>query len=207
MSINKFAASLATAGLLVATSAVNAVAESKGWFVGGYLAQRGGTIKTETEASSGDYSTSFSESSSGSGMKYGLVFGKLFAIGDAMGWRAYAAGDLGDSTTNINANADFLYTFAKTESVEFRGFAGAWLGYVSYNVSGDISGSISGFDAGINAGVRAVFGEKHGVELFGHFGFLSQDKEYDLSTLSVTSKNTVKFSQPYQIGLRYTFTF
>ena len=205
MSINKFAASLATAGLLVATSAVNAVAESEGWFVGGYLAQRGTTVESEVEASSTlvSYSTSSSGSASGSGMKYGLVFGKLFAIGDAMGWRAYAAGDLGDSTTNINANADFLYTFAKTESVEFRGFAGAWLGYASH----DVSGGISGFDAGINAGVRAVFGEKHGVELFGHFGFLSQDKEISTSTWGVTSKTTFKISQPYQIGLRYTFTF
>ena len=31
----------------------------------------------------------------------------------------------------------------------------------------------------VNAGVRAVFGQKHGVDFYARFGFLTQSKEYD----------------------------
>ena len=52
----------------------------------------------------------------------------------------------------------------------------------------------------VNAGVRAVFGQKHGVDFYARFGFLTQSKEYD---------NMIKWevSQPYLIGVRYTYTF
>jgi len=48
--------------------------------------------------------------------------------------------------------------------------------------------------------VRAVFGQKHGVDFYARFGFLTQSKEYD---------NMIKWevSQPYLIGVRYTYTF
>ena len=62
---------------------------------------------------------------------------------------------------------------------------------------------MSGFDLGINLGVRAVVAQKHGIEFYGHFGFLSQDKDFS----SFAGTSTLKLSQPYQIGLRYTFSF
>ena len=52
----------------------------------------------------------------------------------------------------------------------------------------------------VNAGVRAVFGQNHRVDFYARFGFLTQSKEYD---------KMIKWevSQPYLIGVRYTYTF
>ena len=100
---------------------------------------------------------------------------------------------------NYNANVDMLYTLTQSESVELRAFAGAWLGYVNFEENYD-DGENNGLDLGVNAGVRAVFGQKHGVDFYARFGFLTQSKEYD---------NMIKWevSQPYLIGVRYTYTF
>lgn len=99
---------------------------------------------------------------------------------------------------NYNANVDMLYTLTQSESAELRAFAGAWLGYVNFDDDNDEENN--GLDLGVNAGVRAVFGQKHGVDFYARFGFLTQDKEYD---------NAIKWkvSQPYLIGVRYTYTF
>ena len=185
MSRNKIALSFALAGILGASTAL---AENEGWFVGGYLTQQ--QIKTESNA--WFYSGTTTE------IKYGILGGYHQGLGEDLGIRYYGAGDLGAHTTNLSANVDVLYSFLKNESLELRGFGGGWLGYANHSTD-----SVSGFDLGINLGVRAVFAEKHGAELYGHFGFLTQDKEY--STFGGTT--TLKLSQPYQIGLRYTFSF
>ena len=192
MSIKKIVLGFALAGIVGATSGV---AENEGWFVGGYLAQR--QTKTEAEVKSNYAWYSGTSSSTSTGMKYGILGGYHQSLGEDLGLRYYGAGDLGDYTTNINANVDVLYSFFKNESVELRGFGGGWLGYASHD------SDVSGFDLGINLGVRAVFAEKHGAELYGHFGFLTQDKEYS----SWYGTSTLKLSQPYQIGLRYTYSF
>ena len=190
MSINKFALSVALAGILGASSAL---AETSGAFAGVYMGMRG--TKAETEVKS-NYSW-YNGSTTSSGIKYGILGGYHQSFSDELGLRYYGAADIGDFTTNISANADALYSFTKTESVEFRGFGGAWLGYASHD------GDVSGFDLGINLGVRAVVAQKHGIEFYGHFGFLSQDKDYG----ALFGTSTLKLSQPYQIGLRYTFSF
>lgn len=56
----------------------------------------------------------------------------------------------------------------------------------------------------VNAGVRAVFGQKHGVDFYARFGFLTQSKEYDRAIYRIKSW---KVSQPRLIGVRYTYTF
>ena len=56
----------------------------------------------------------------------------------------------------------------------------------------------------VNAGVRAVFGQKHGVDFYARFGFLTQSKECDKAIYRIKSW---KVSQPYLIGVRYTYTF
>ena len=191
MSINKFALSLALAGILGASSAV---AETEGAFVGGYIAEIG--LKVEVESQQFRY---INGSATTTGSKLGILGGYNRNISNdkRLGLRYYGAADIGDYTTNISANVDMLYTFVNNQTGEIRGFGGAWLGYTSYD------GDVSGFDLGINIGARFIFSKKHGVETYGHFGFLSQSK--DESFLGVTT--TTKYSQPYQIGIRYTYSF
>ena len=186
--MKKVALSVALAGILGASSVL---AETDGAFAGVYMGMRG--TKAETKS---NYSW-YNGSTTSSGMKYGILGGYYQSFSDELGLRYYGAADIGDFTTNISANVDALYSFTKTESVEFRGFGGAWLGYASHD------GDVSGFDLGINLGVRAVVAQKHGIEFYGHFGFLSQDKDFS----SFAGTSTLKLSQPYQIGLRYTFSF
>lgn len=195
--MKKLALSTALAGVLVS----GAVAENEGFFVGASLANRQVKAEVETQGVSAGSGTD-------TGMKLGIVGGYNQAISGDLGLRYYAMADFLDDTTNVNANVDVLYSFVKNDTLEFRGFAGLFAGFASHDTYGDGSESISGFDAGLNIGVRGVFAEKHGVELFGKFGFLTQDKDYEYYSFWYgTTKQTLKISQPYQIGLRYTFSF
>ena len=66
----------------------------------------------------------------------------------------------------------------------------------------------SGFDLGINFGVRTNIAQNHGIELYSRFGVLQQKKELKNTYEGGYSDTmTYKASQPYQVGLRYTFSF
>mgnify|MGYP004509657879 FL=1 len=58
------------------------------------------------------------------------MIGYYLPLDKKMGVRAYVLGDLGKNLYNLNANADFLFTFLKFEKVELRAFAGAYAGGV-----------------------------------------------------------------------------
>ena len=123
------------------------------------------------------------------------------------------------SSFNINANVDALFNFVQNETLDFGAFAGLSLGYVNHNAKnakivmtdagfesgGDLKAS--GFDLGINLGLKAQIAQNHGVELFSRFGVLQSKKETkfsnDLGSVTITNK----FQQPYQVGVRYTFSF
>ena len=67
---------------------------------------------------------------------------------------------------------------------------------------------LSGFDMGVNVGVRAQIAQKHGVELYGRFAFMENKKEETLQEEEDGKMTqTFKAAQPYQVGLRYTFSF
>ena len=101
------------------------------------------------------------------------------------------------STLNANANVDALYNFVSSGSLDFGAFAGLSVGYATHKLKeGD---SVSGFDAGANLGLRAKIAKAHGVELFGRVGFIQQKKD--------SGDEIDKISQPYSVGLRYTFSF
>ena len=129
MSINKFAVSVALAGILGASSAL---AETDGAFVGVQLASSWVDTKYSFKVTGGNVGqATLSGSGEGkSGSRFGVVYGKYYAIDEDMGYRAYGLADLGDSLYNINANMDFLYTFVKFDKVEVRGFVGAYVGGV-----------------------------------------------------------------------------
>ena len=123
------------------------------------------------------------------------------------------------STLNLNANVDALYNFKQNDSFEFGVFGGLSLGYTSYKAqSVAINGtnatnltysykdlSASGFDFGINFGLRANIAQKHGVELYSRFSLLKQKDDYLDEQTEILTKFEVR--QPYQVGLRYTFSF
>lgn len=179
---------------LLATS--NANAENDGFFIGGSLLVSG---IQKTKSKHKFSSSSFVDKNINLHL-FSFVLGYTHNLGDKFGLRYYGVIDAnGFFAMNYNANVDMLYTLTQSESVELRAFAGAWLGYVNFEENYD-DGENNGLDLGVNAGVRAVFGQKHGVDFYARFGFLTQSKEYD---------NMIKWevSQPYLIGVRYTYTF
>lgn len=191
--MKKFMSMLALIALL-ATS--NANAENDGFFIGGSLLVSG-IQKTKSKH---EFSGSSFVDKNINLHLFSFVLGYTHNLGDKFGLRYYGVIDAnGFFAMNYNANVDMLYTLTQSESVELRAFAGAWLGYVNFEENYD-DGENNGLDLGVNAGVRAVFGQKHGVDFYARFGFLTQSKEYD---------NMIKWevSQPYLIGVRYTYTF
>ena len=129
------------------------------------------------------------------------------------------------SVLNLSANVDALYNFISNDSLEFGVFGGLSLAYASYKAKNALmevtpmmtGGSdkpafkdfkLSGFDMGVNVGVRAQIVQKHGVELYGRFAFMENKKEETLfEEADGKMTQTFKAAQPYQVGLRYTFSF
>ena len=162
MSINKFAVSVALAGILGASSAL---AETSGAFVGVQFGLGGANAKSE-------YATVFAAGSgasyeadatkSASSFRYGFLAGYKQFFTEKFGLRYYGVIDFGTqsehkigpslningaspaeayfnftetikiSTLNLNANVDALYNFISNDSLEFGVFGGLSLGYTSY---------------------------------------------------------------------------
>ena len=229
MSINKFAVSVALAGILGASSAL---AETSGAFVGLQAGYGGLKLKIESESNNGGVvEKDPSESISAGGFRYGFVAGYKQFFTPEFGARYYASFDLGtdykkDQTDadgykttikvnsyNITANADALYNFISSNDLDLGAFLGLSLGYAHHTVKVEPANDTpdikpSGFDLGINFGVRTNIAQNHGIELYSRFGVLQQKKELK-DTYEDGSSNTMtyKASQPYQVGLRYTFSF
>lgn len=220
--MKKLVLSFTLLGILGVTSMM---AESDGWFVGGQLGLRGTDTKVDASSSTDGYlmgdgsawsatysSTGANVSGSDSGAKLGFLGGYKQFFDPKFGARYYFSADFLDYTQNYNINADVLYNFASKDIVEFGAFGGLWLGYAIHDMGLDTA---KGVDLGINIGLKAQIAQNHGVELFGHFGFLKQKytlsdsmTEYgDYGYGSGSSDIEVKISQPYHIGIRYTYSF
>ena len=214
MSRNKIALSFALAGILGASTAL---AETDGAFVGVQAGYGGLKVKVENKSE-----TLFNESMGG--FRYGFLAGYKQFFTPEFGARYYASVDLGTdykkdmsegftmkiSSYTITANADALYNFISSSDLDFGAFLGLSLGYANHKLKGtDGSPDIkpSGFDLGINFGLRTNIAQNHGIELYSRFGVLQQKKEiketYDGSEVIMT----YKAQQPYQVGLRYVFSF
>ena len=242
MSINKFAVSVALAGILGASSAL---AETDGAFVGVQLGFGGANTTNEFCSAGGGRSACQTDSKSASALRYGFLAGYKQFFTENFGLRYYGVVDYGAdfkidnafymgeiinfspkiSALNLSANVDALYNFVSNDSLEFGAFGGLSLAYASYkakNALMDVTpmmtgGSdkpafkdfkLSGFDMGVNVGVRAQIAQKHGVELYGRFAFMENKKEetlFEAEGAKITQ--TFKAAQPYQVGLRYTFSF
>ena len=230
MSKNKIALSLAVAGILGASSAL---AETDGAFVGLQAGYGGLKLKMESESNYGGVvEKDPSESISAGGFRYGFVAGYKQFFTPEFGARYYASFDLGtdykkDQTDadgykttikvnsyNITANADALYNFISSNDLDLGAFLGLSLGYAHHTVKmepateGMPDIKPSGFDLGINFGLRTNIAQNHGIELYSRFGVLQQKKELkNTYEGGYSDTQTYKAQQPYQVGLRYTFSF
>ena len=241
MSKNKFAVSVALAGLLGASSAL---AETDGAFVGVQFGFGGANTKNEVCTLGAGMSVCKTDSKSASALRYGFLAGYKQFFAENFGLRYYGVVDYGAdskidnavtfndvpikfspkiSVLNLSANVDALYNFISNDSLEFGAFGGLSLAYASYeaknalNLTPMIAGhdkpafkdfQLSRFDVGVNVGVRAQIAQKHGVELYGRFAFMENKKEetlFEAEGAKITQ--TFKAAQPYQVGLRYTFSF
>ena len=241
MSINKFAVSVALAGILGASSAL---AETDGAFVGVQFGFGGANTTNEFCSSGGGMSACQTDSKSASALRYGFLAGYKQFFTENFGLRYYGVVDYGAdfkidnafsmdeikinfspkiSVLNLSANVDALYNFISNDSLEFGAFGGLSLAYASYKAKNALLDltpmmaggepafkdfKLSGFDMGVNVGVRAQIAQKHGVELYGRFAFMENKKEETLfEEAGGKLTQTFKAAQPYQVGLRYTFSF
>ena len=242
MSKNKFAVSVALAGILGASSAL---AETSGAFVGVQFGFGGAKTINEFCSSGGGMGACQTDSKSASALRYGFLAGYKQFFAENFGLRYYGVVDYGAdfkidnafymgetipfspkiSALNLSVNVDALYNFISNDSLEFGAFGGLSLAYASYkakNALMDVTPMItmvdskpafkdfklSGFDMGVNVGVRAQIAQKHGVELYGRFAFMENKKEETLHEEALgKATQTFKAAQPYQVGLRYTFSF
>ena len=161
MSINKFAVSVALAGILGASSAL---AETDGVFAGVQFGFGGANAKSEYAAVYTDSGVSYraDATKSASSFRYGFLEGYKQFFTEKFGLRYYGVIDFGTqsehkigpsynaigaslaeiwfnftetikiSTLNLNANVDALYNFKQNDSFEFGVFGGLSLGYTSY---------------------------------------------------------------------------
>ena len=190
-------------------------------------------LKMESEYNDGaGFVEKDSNSISAGGFRYGFVAGYKQFFTPEFGARYYASFDLGtdykkDQTDadgykttikvnsyNITANADALYNFISSNDLDLGAFLGLSLGYAHHTVKmepateGMPDIKPSGFDLGINFGLRTNIAQNHGIELYSRFGVLQQKKELkNTYEGGYSDTQTYKAQQPYQVGLRYTFSF
>ena len=237
MSINKVAVSVALAGILGASSALaetDGVFAGVQFGFGGAKTKNELCIfdvcETDSKSASAlrygflaGYKQFFTENF---GLRYyGVVdYGADFKIDNALYIGEKRKFSPKISALNLSANVDALYNFISNDSLEFGAFGGLSLAYASYkaknalmDVTPMMAGGeppafkdfkLSGFDVGVNVGVRAQIVQKHGVELYGRFAFMENKKEETLlEEEDGKITQTFKAAQPYQVGLRYTFSF
>lgn len=145
------------------------------------------------------------------GFRYGLIAGYKEILNSNIGMRYYATLDFGTdyskgdgnpdiSTINFYLNGDALFNFAQDNSMEYGAFLGLALGYINHTISDNVGESKpDGFDLGINLGLRAQSYSNHSLELYSRFGLLNQE--------ATAAGLTYKVTQPYQVGVRYIYSF
>lgn len=188
--------------LSAALLASAAMAENSGVFLGANIGYGAANVSA-TGASKSNYT----------GFRYGILGGYKEILSDRMGMRYYATLDYGTKYTrgsgnpdirslNIYANGDALFNFAQDNAMEYGAFVGIALGYNHHTVSsygGYGESKPDGFDLGINLGLRAQSSANHSLEIYSRFGLLDQD----VTALGAT----IEVSQPYQVGVRYIYSF
>ncbi len=218
MRTKKFKLSLALAGLLVAAGVTSAAAEESGAFVGAQVGYSANKFTMDMSANWG----SLSASETASGVRYGFLAGYKQFFTPSFGARYYGVVDFGNysktlsvngeemkfknKSWGISANADALYNFVSSESLDFGLFAGLSLGYASNDFGDNAGVKPSGFDLGVNFGLRTNIAQHHSIELYSRFGVLKQKDDIVIDPTE-NSKQDWQSQYPYAVGLRYVFSF
>lgn len=197
-----------------------AFAESNGWFLGVQFGYGNLNYKSEM-LYEGEKDLYFDENLSD--FRYGFLVGYKHFFMTEVGARYYVSADFGTDykyhynnevtdilykvkSYNIAANADMLYNFIVNDDLDFGVFFGLGLGYVNSKITGtDYDTKPSGFDLGINFGFRTNIAQHHGIELYSRFGVLPKKEETAEILAGLTNIETLQ--KPYQVGLRYMFSF
>lgn len=208
---------------LILTSFV--LAEENGWFVG---AQAGyGVSKTSWESTTTIFNTNIKQTQTETypnhkGFRYGVLFGYKHFIGPVFGLRYYALYDNGSAytndstldvkTQNFNVNVDALFNFISQNDFDFGIFAGFYLGgaWNELKAKDGIELSHNHIDsatAGANLGLRANIAKNHGLELYSRFSLIDTTEEETITRGGGERKTQYKNKEPWQVGLRYTFSF
>lgn len=105
-------------------------------------------------------------------------------------------------TYNFSFNADVMRNFFKTGAFRWGTFTGLSFGYADHRTREKrmhpYNLTVAGFDLGVNAGLRFNT-DNVSIELYSRFGLLEQKR--------FTDEFTHKIKQPFQMGIRYTFSF
>ncbi len=201
MKTNKIALSLATAGLLVATSVTNAAAEESGWFLGVKGDIQNLSNYTKISRDGGGNNDGSNRTSTTTSQQIGILGGYKKFFSPKLGVRFYGVLDYGridrdydigvnntENSFGFGANVEALFNFVETESWGLGAFAGGGLGYVGswydYPSSwANYTRTKHGFDMGVNVGLRVNFGRRHGLEILNRLGFTTSRHKYDYETL------------------------
>ena len=199
--------------------------QKSGFFVGVQFGMAQAAGKLEVEATAINTSTGVSASRSTDdpwdavmGSRFGIVAGYNQFFTDKFGLRYYGVIDFGQygedgsyvSAYNLNANVDALYNFFSKDEARLYVFGGAYLGYTKFGTVYNRA-TVSGVDVGLNLGLQIKVKEHHNIDIYGRFGFLEQSETINASgtylVATYTASETVKIKQPFQIGVRYTYSF
>lgn len=164
-----------------------ALAEESGWFIGaqGSISQHKNDVELVGWSILGK--GGFDDTSTS--IRAGFLGGyKLFFTED-FGARFYGKVQTGNGIQNADLNADALYNFGEVFGI----FAGLSFGQFYYDEA-------SGIDVGVNLGTKWALGERHALEAALRLGFMEQEE-------TIISSYKYKESQPWELGIRYVFSF
>lgn len=210
------------------------LAEENGAFVGLDLGFNGGKVTSTFEDSTENITQDYKSSVLSYGLVGGYKHFLNDNIGFRGYINLTHAGDFSikDKTSNaevgtvssdhIGLNADVLYNFLTQDQFDLGVYAGLNLSYAfntfktpadEYNPA--TKEKLNGFDMGINFGLRSTIATNHSIELWSKFNLIGpkkeeqgQDEYFDGTTNQIDSwKQSTTFSQPYAVGLRYTYNF
>ena len=130
---------------------------------------------------------------------YGALLG-YDRMGLENGDKRMAAGAL-----SIMGNVDAIYNFCDCDNRIFGAYAGLSLGYIDYHISN--IGVVEGVDMAFNIGFRAVFSERHSLELYRRFGKSLTAGGIKYADGDQVRTRTMKMSRPDITGIRYVVNF
>lgn len=198
-----------------------AKAENSGGFMGIDIARNYGSQEVTQQGGPNDGKTW--KNLGLKGLKVGFLAGYKHFFTQNFGIRAYGTFDYGAlvgydkvgmengdkrmvaGALSIMANVDAMYNFCDCDNRIFGAYAGVSAGYIDYHVSN--IGVVEGLDMAFTMGFRAVFSERHSLELYRRFGKSLTAGGIKYADGDSVRTRTMKISRPDITGIRYVVNF